>query len=83
MNSRNPPKTRSPVAVLTNDVEQRLQAVAEQRTRTDELLDRKAQTIADMLARFGSLMNDGIYNLLFSDGMYDNKAIGRGPAKSP
>jgi hypothetical protein len=51
------------MAVLTNDVEQRLQPVAEQRTRAVELLDRKAQTIADMLARFGSLMNDGIYNL--------------------
>ena len=31
MNSRNPPKTRSPVAVLTNDVEQRLQAATEER----------------------------------------------------
>jgi hypothetical protein len=71
------------VAVLTNDVEQRLQPVAEQRTRAVELLERKAQTIADMLARFGSLMNDGIYNLLFRGGMNDNKAIGRGPAKSP
>jgi hypothetical protein len=39
-------------------------------------LDRKTQTIADMLARFGSLMNNGIYNLLFSGG------TGESPAKA-
>ena len=31
MNSRNRPETRSPMAVLTNDVEQRLQAATEER----------------------------------------------------
>jgi hypothetical protein len=65
------------VAVLTNDVEQRLQAVAEQLTPAVELLDRKTQTLADMLARFGPLMNDGISNLLFSGGTGDITPAGR------
>jgi hypothetical protein len=46
-------------------------------------LDRKTQTIDDMLALFGSLMNDGIYHFLFNGGTREIKEIGRDPAKSP
>ena len=47
----------------------RLDAAAEQRTRTIDLLQRDKQTIEAMMIQFDLLIKEGVYNVLYSGGM--------------
>jgi hypothetical protein len=76
------PTIRSPVAVLTNDVEPRLRAAAERRAG-DRPVGPEHANHRRHAGRLDSLMNDGIYDFLFNGRTGDIKAIGRGPAKLP
>ena len=48
---------------------QRLEAAAEQRTRTIDLFQRNKQTIQAMMIQFDTLIAEGVYNLLYTGGM--------------
>ena len=47
----------------------RLEAAAEQRTRTIDLFQRNKQTIEAMMIQFDTLISEGVYNVLYTGGM--------------
>ncbi len=47
----------------------RLEAAAEQRTRTIDLFQRNKQTIEAMMIQFDTLVSEGVYNVLYTGGM--------------
>ena len=47
---------------------QRLDAAAEQRTRTIDQFQRRKETIAAMMVQFDTLMSEGVYNVLYNGG---------------
>jgi tetratricopeptide (TPR) repeat protein len=49
----------------------RLDAAAEQRTRTIDLFQRNKETIEAMMIQFDTLVSEGVYNVLYSGGMGD------------